>query len=126
MQKIFLIAGLSLVLMGCASKPKEVNASLFLVSQQDPVGDVIPERYDSLLNDSTSQSVFIEDMAIQTKAFYFSALGNQCRTIQVIKNDKMQTRSACLYVEKEEKTEKDTQRWYLIPSIIKPTLNVSF
>lgn len=126
MQKIFLIAGLSLVLMGCVSKPKEVNASLFLVSQQAPVGDIIPETYNSLLNDSASQSVFIEDMAIQTKAFYFSALGNQCRTIQVIKNDKMQTRSACLYVEKKEKTEKDTQRWYLIPSIIKPTLNVSF
>lgn len=121
MHRTLLIAGLTLLLVGCVSQPKEVNASLSLVSKQEPIGDVIPEKYDSILNDKRQQSIVVEGLTIQTKAFYFSALGNQCRTLQVIKETATQTRTACLYLDIENE---NARTWYLIPSIIKPALNV--
>lgn len=73
---------LLLLLSGCANQPRQVNASIPLVSENNTIpGRLIAEIHWPQLN--KAEAVFIEnnDYLIQAEPTYLSALGIKCRVL---------------------------------------------
>lgn len=105
---------------GCTSKPREVEASVPLVSlsQEKPNKKEIPTQYWSLLADTKQAFLEHEKYQIQLSALYISALGLPCRELQLIdKENNEEKRIACeiSFINKDKKQDK---AWFLEEQII--------
>lgn len=110
----------ALVLFGCSNKPREVSASVPLVtaSQKKPNKKEIPNQYWELLADSQTTSLSHNKYQIQLSKLYVSALGLPCRILTIDEANKPSVkRTACeeSYLDKDNKKQ---TAWFLEPQII--------
>ncbi|PKF62542.1 hypothetical protein CW745_03705 [Psychromonas sp. psych-6C06] len=87
-----------LLLAGCTSKPREVSASIPLVSasQTKPTEKEIPSQYWSLLSNPQQSSLEHEKYKIELEALYISALGTPCRELKITdETENVEKRVAC-------------------------------
>lgn len=87
-----------LVITGCASKPREVTASVPLVSvsQEKPDKKEIPAQYWYVLSDAKQIKLVHEKYQIKLSELYTSALGVTCRELTITeKEQQMKRRIAC-------------------------------
>ncbi|MEZ9657998.1 MULTISPECIES: hypothetical protein [unclassified Vibrio] len=109
----------SLLLFGCASKPREVTASLPLVEAAEvQLGESIPQQYWSELNNPNQTSLTHNDYNIRLSSPYSSGLGYQCRVLEVETiSEGKRNRIACASISKNADGS-ETKSWYLAPSIV--------
>lgn len=87
-----------LVITGCVSKPREVTASVPLVSvsQEKPDKKEIPAQYWYVLSDAQQINLVHEKYQIKLSELYTSALGVTCRELTITeKEQQMKRRIAC-------------------------------
>ena len=111
----------TLFLSACSSKPREVSAQVPLVNpnQQNVEGELIPEKYWLILSNPSSLYLQHSEATVYLGEFYTSALGNRCRTMDVVKGEKKTVYIACLLKNQQNN---DTQ-WYITKNIVE---NASF
>tara|TARA_Y100001956_G_scaffold5226_1_gene4697 strand:+ start:30222 stop:30599 length:378 start_codon:yes stop_codon:yes gene_type:complete len=123
MNKVILIAIiLPMILAGCTTKPREVEASLPLVnSLLLPIGEKIPEQYQSELNNPNFSDLEHNKYTIKVGPIYSSGLGNQCRQL-FIEGDGQQgeQRVVCSYTTNED----NVSAWYLVPNIVQSATSI--
>ncbi|WP_413701725.1 hypothetical protein ACLKMH_09310 [Psychromonas sp. KJ10-10] len=112
-----------LLIAGCTSKPRKVNASVPLVtfSQEKPNKEVVPERYWQALSDPSQLVLPHTEFSLQLSELYTSALGKTCRELTITdKTQVMKRRIVCeisfLNAENEQQT-----AWFLENEIIEST-----
>lgn len=123
MQRPFKISSVlftAFIVFGCSSKPREVTASLPLVSasQSKPAKKEIPSQYWNTLADAKSNSLSHDKYQISLSELYISALGQSCRTLSFSgKEQKTIKRIACeiSYVDSNKQQQIG---WFLEPQII--------
>jgi len=125
-QKTIAITLSLLTIVGCTSKPREVSASLPLVSlsQEKPNKKEIPSQYWAYLSDSQSTSFKHDKYQVQLSSLYTSALGQVCRELTLIdKESNEQRRTACeaSFVSKDNQADK---AWFLEKQIIESRVYV--
>ncbi|WP_022942914.1 hypothetical protein [Psychromonas hadalis] len=114
---IFLSA---LIISGCSNKPREVTASVPLVSfsQDKPNKKEIPLQYWSRLADPLERQIQHNRYQIQLSELYLSALGLQCRElIFTDKKNKIEKRIACEIPFVNENNKQD-KAWFIEKQII--------
>ena len=113
-----IIVGAILLLTGCSSGPRIIEANIPLISKNSTIiteqGSIIPLRYNSLLA-SKNTTYLPQDKydSIVVDKIYVSALGEQCRKLKVKHNDRAFNRIACkknIFDQKEQ--------WYLVNNIV--------
>lgn len=114
------IASALLSVSGCTSKPREVSASIALVtySTEKPDEKVVPEQYWSKLAEPSLRTFAHPEYQIQMSALYISALGERCRELEIVdKRNRMQKRIACElhFIDQNKKQDK---AWFLEKEII--------
>lgn len=119
-----------LFIYGCANPPPEVNASRSLIEKVTPTASqkTVPEELWQKLNHQIEGTSFTyNQVTVFLEDSYYSALGNVCRNIQLIKNETQpsQKRVVCQQVSKlkqtdsAEQTEETQQIWVLVPKVVK-------
>lgn len=107
------------IISACVSGPREVNASLPLVtsSLQKPDKDLIPKRFWATLSDSSQSQLSHEQYKITLGGVYISALGVFCRELLVEDNNEIKKRIACEnhFINENNKQDK---AWFLEKVII--------
>ena len=109
-----------LSVVGCASKPREVTASIPLVSfsQDKPDKQLIPVQYWPMLANAQQTTLTHEKYQIQLEQLYTSALGMTCRALTIIdgKNN-LDKQVACevTFINAENKPEK---AWFMEKQIV--------
>lgn len=121
-----------LTLSGCTSKPRDVVASVPLVSlsQEKPDKQEIPLKYWNALSDPMRSHVGHDKYTIELNALYISALGQTCRELLITESNeddiaktKSVRRTACetTFMNKDKTVEK---AWFLEQQIIESRLYV--
>ncbi|MDR9828554.1 hypothetical protein RCJ22_23500 [Vibrio sp. FNV 38] len=123
MKKTSLVLLSTLVMLGCTSQPRLVDASLPLVNHnQAPVGKAVETQYWSQLDNDMYTMLAHESFDIQLEPTYTSALGLQCRVLNIWPADSNWTikvpvqRIACKQIQLQDGTV--TSGWYLINDIV--------
>tara|TARA_R110001583_G_scaffold17482_1_gene70632 strand:+ start:3623 stop:4018 length:396 start_codon:yes stop_codon:yes gene_type:complete len=108
---------------GCSNKPREVNASIPLVtfSQEKPNKELVPARYWQALSDNSQLVLPHNEYHIQLSELYTSALGQKCR--ELIMTDKVQIMKRRIVCEISFLNAQKTQEkaWFLENEIIEST-----
>ena len=137
LKKVSIITSIVFI-VGCSHKPREVEASLPLVSstQAKPNKKEIPSQYWSQLADRNATNIAHDKYDITLMALYTSALGLPCRELILIDKSNNQTNSvsntnngihsneikriACeiAFINKNDEQEK---AWFLEKQIIEST-----
>jgi len=109
----------SLLLFGCASKPREVTASIPLVEVLEvQLGESIPQHYWTELNDPSQTSLTHNDYRIRLTPPYSSGLGYQCRVLEVeTTTEGKRNRIACASISKNTDGV-EVKSWFLTPNIV--------
>jgi hypothetical protein len=113
----------AILLAGCTSKPREVVASLPLVSasQQKPTAQEIPEKYWGQLANANTTNLIHEQYQIIVSPLYVSALGSPCRELSITGIEATELRRiACEVSFINDKNQQD-KAWFLAPQIIEST-----
>ena len=119
-----------LTLSACTSKPREVTASIPLVtsSQEKPNKQEVPSKYWRSLSDPIQTNVEHDKYNIQLSELYISALGQVCRELTILNKSQKTTpaqerRTACeaTYITKDNHAEK---AWFLEKQIIESRVYV--
>jgi len=116
----------AIALAGCTSKPREVTASIPLVSisQDKPNKKEIPSQYWAFLADSQKTDFEHEKYQVQLAELYTSALGLPCRELTLTdKENNEERRTACeiTFVNQDNQQEK---AWFLEKQIIESRIYV--
>ncbi len=114
--KLFIVVVFTLLLSACTSKPRKVSAQVPLVepNRQSIEGELIPKKYWPILSNPSSQYLLHSDNTIYLGALYLSALGNQCRTMDVLKGERKSSYIACLIKDQQN----NDDQWYIANNII--------
>lgn len=115
-----LIALCIVIITGCTSKPREVTASVPLVSYSQGKSNKqeIPSQYWSVLSDPQQTHLQHEKYQIKMDNLYISALDLVCRELIVVdKKNKLENRVACesSFIDEHNKQNKV---WFLENQII--------
>lgn len=120
------ISALSVLLLSaCSSQPRQVQASLPLVSEQfAPIGSPISSQYWSSLNIENTTSIPHPQYSILAQPSYTSALGITCRTLSITPLAELNsvsttpiTRTACQQMTQDENG-KLIPGWFLVKDIV--------
>lgn len=109
-----------ITLAGCTSKPREVTASIPLVStsQEKPNKKEIPSQYWAFLSDSKQTGFAHDKYQVQLAELYTSALGLTCRQLTLIdKENNEERRTACEISFVNQNNQQD-KAWFLEKQII--------
>jgi hypothetical protein len=81
--KNILMGLLLATLVGCNSAPREVDASIALVPENNSTlaGEDVPSSIENHLNQAASQTINYNDYTIDISPVYISALGFNCATL---------------------------------------------
>jgi hypothetical protein len=115
-----------ITLAGCTSKPREVTASIPLVSssQEKPNKKEIPSQYWDFLSDSKQTSFAHDRYQVQLADLYTSALGLACRELTLVdKENNEEKRTACEILFVNENNQQD-KAWFLEKQIIESRVYV--
>ena len=115
-----------ITLAGCTSKPREVTASIPLVSSYHYKLNKkeIPSQYWEFLSDSKKTGFIHDKYQVQLAELYTSALGLSCRELTLIdKNSNEERRTACeiSFVNQDNQQDK---AWFLEKQIIESRIYV--
>lgn len=133
MLKKFIIIPIALcvlTLSACTSKPREVTASIPLVtsSQEKPNKQEVPSKYWRFLSDPIQTNVEHDRYNIQLSELYVSALGQVCRELTLLNKNPItshaqERRTACeaTYITKDNQAKKV---WFLEKQIIESRVYV--
>lgn len=105
---------------GCSSPPRQVTASVPLVSfsQAKPNKVEIPTMYWSVLSDSKQTSLQHDKYSVKMSDIYMSALGFSCRELVLVdKANKAEKRTACKIPFINENNNAD-EAWFMEKQII--------
>jgi len=121
----FLLFPLLLTLAACTSKPREVYATIPLVTANDvkPNKKQLPPTFVSALSNPAARALTYKQYKITIAPTYVSALGHSCR--QIVFNESNQaskTRIACEIPYKENDTL--TKSWFLEHAITEADNNI--
>ncbi|MDN2664404.1 hypothetical protein [Psychromonas sp. 14N.309.X.WAT.B.A12] len=121
----FLLVPMVLTLAACTSKPREVYATIPLVTASDvkPNKQALPPTFVSALNNPASTALTYKQYSITIAPTYVSALSYSCR--QMIFNESNQaskTRIACEIPYKEN--DKLMKSWFLEHAITEADNNI--
>jgi len=126
MKKTALICAL-LTLSGCASGPREVSASLPLVSSsmEMPNKKRVPKQYWPMLEDESQSQLTHQQYQISLGELYFSALGLTCRELlfKDKSNKQIKKRVSCENHFINENNQAD-KGWFLEKEIIESSHSV--
>jgi hypothetical protein len=114
------------IISGCTSKPREVNASIPLVSssQEKPNKNEIPAQYWSFLSDS-EQTGFVHDKyQVQLTELYTSALGQVCRELTLVDKDSNEERRTACEISFVNKDNQKDKAWFMEKQIIESRVYV--
>ncbi|MDA0420480.1 hypothetical protein O7R09_06825 [Vibrio alginolyticus] len=116
LSKLISIVSIAFVLTACTSKPREVNAKIPLVSQSsiEVSGKIISEKYWPILSNPSASYLQHSSASIYLGKPYTSALGNQCRTLDVTQADQKSVHIACLFTTMDDQA----GQWYITPDIV--------
>lgn len=119
--KLFTAVVFTLFLSACSSKPREVSAQVALVdpNRQSVEGELIPQKYWPVLSNPSSPYLLHSGTTVYLGNLYTSALGNQCRTMDVVKGEKKSVYIACLLKNQRN----NDNNWYITKNIVE---NASF
>lgn len=109
-----------LQLSACTSGPRQVNASLPLVtsSLEQPDKEMIPNQYWSILSDDSQSRLTHDQYQISLGEIYISALGRSCRELVIKdKNNEIKKRIACENHFLNKKNQ-ENKAWFLEKVII--------
>lgn len=97
-------------LVGCASPPRTVDASIPLVESNSFVSDEsVPPRYWDTLNNAEETQLIYQNYLVLLGLPYYSALGTRCRQLSFSLNDiHIGTRVACANSSRNTKSQ-----WFL-------------
>lgn len=119
-QSIYFLLPMLLLLSACTSKPREVYASIPLVSSNEakPSKKEIPEQFKEDLIEPSTTVLNHDKYEINLSELYISAMGYPCREL-VITEDKAEPkrRIACEIPYKDE-NDKLVKSWFLEKAII--------
>lgn len=132
MPKFLIIIPISLsmlTLSACTGKPREVSASIPLVSssQTKPNKQEVPQQYWSQLSDPVQTQVEHDKYKIKLFDLYTSALGQTCRELQIldktIESNDVERRTVCETTYKTNNKEV-IKSWFLEKKIIESSIYV--
>ena len=123
MRNILIIIPLAVCLItlaGCTSKPREVTASIPLVSysQEKPNKKEIPAQYWSFLSDPQQASFEHEKYHVQLTELYTSALGLTCRELILVDKSKNEEKRTACEISFVNKNDQQDKAWFLEKQII--------
>jgi len=118
--KIIFITFCFFAISGCTSKPREVTASIPLVSasQEKPNKKELPEQYWTMLADSRQTQLAHDKYTIHLSELYISALGFSCRELMLIDIDKNEQKRIACEISFLNKDKKQDKAWFLEEQII--------
>lgn len=118
-QRVLSLLLFGALLSGCASKPREVTASVPLVEAPEvQLGENIPQHYWTELNEPSQTSLTHNDYIIRLSPPYRSGLGYQCRVLEVeTTSEGKRNRVACASISKNADGI-EVKSWYLTPNIV--------
>ncbi len=104
----------------CTSPPREVTASLPLVShsQSKPNKKIIPQQYWSDLENVTLNYIEHPTYQIQLGELYTSALGLTCRELTIVDKEQQVKRRIVCKVPFLDENNKQDEAWFLEKEII--------
>ncbi|MEL0630284.1 hypothetical protein [Psychromonas aquatilis] len=110
----------TLIIAGCSSRPREVNASLPLVTPttQTVTGKAIPEKYWSSLSSAGVTTLTHEKYQITLSPLYTSALGNLCRKLTLVDQNKTQMKRIACELSLVNANNQPYKAWFLEKQII--------
>ncbi len=124
--KSVLIVLTALLVTGCSNQPRQVKASLPMVStNSNLLGDVVPSDYNDSLSDPEQYTITHDDEQIDLGPLYISALGYNCRELTIHPDKPSRfTRIVCSEIDDGE--DDNTSDWYLTPDINQPVSSFRF
>lgn len=120
---ILTLISVSLFLQACSSPPREVKASVPLVTSGNYLPTLqqgIPDAYWRQFNTPSISNVSINNYQLMLGKPYISALGNTCRALDIID---VTTQSRAKRVACKASTE---ENWFLTPDVTQSGLQVNF
>jgi hypothetical protein len=114
------------IISGCTSKPREVTASVPLVtaSQEKPNKKEIPAKYWSFLSNSQQTQFKHDKYQIQLAELYTSALGQICRELTIIDKEKNEERRTACEISFVNQDNQQDKAWFLEKKIIESRVYV--
>ncbi|MEL0660273.1 hypothetical protein V6255_14135 [Psychromonas arctica] len=122
----YLLVPVVLALTACTSKPREVHASIPLVSSNEAKPDqtILPANFSSILSNPSSTQLTHGQYDVTVMPTYVSALGYPCRKlIFSASNVQPKKRIACEITYKEN--DKLAKSWFLENAIIESDDNIA-
>ena len=115
-----------ITLAGCTSKPREVTASIPLVSssQEKPNKKEIPAQYWAFLSDSKQTSFAHFKYQVQLAELYTSALGLTCRELTLVDKKNNEERLTACEVSFVNHNNQQEKAWFLEKQIIESRIYV--
>jgi len=115
-----------IALAGCTSKPREVTASIPLVSfsQEKPNKKEIPSQYWAYLSDSKQTSFAHDKYKVQLAELYTSALGVSCRELTLVDKEKNEERRTACEISFVDENNQQDKAWFLEKQIIESRVYV--
>lgn len=123
---LFTISVCLTTLAGCTSKPREVTASIPLVSssQEKPNKKEIPSKYWSSLSNSQQTQFEHEKYQVQLAELYTSALGQVCRELTLTDKEKNEERRTACEISFVNQDNQQDKAWFLEKQIIESRVYV--
>ncbi|USD41325.1 hypothetical protein J4N42_00910 [Vibrio sp. SCSIO 43135] len=123
MNNKWLLGLCALILAGCSSQPRHVEASLPLVAASiESVGTKVPASYRQDLEDMYKTELIHDKYHISLGPFYISSLGNECRELTIEEPEQGKTtRVVCA---EKKQYEDQIRAWYLVPDIIQSSSSI--
>lgn len=115
-----------ITLAGCTSKPREVTASIPLVSssQEKPNKKEIPSKYWAFLSDSKQTSFAHDQYNVKLDELYTSALGLTCRELILVDKKNNEERLIACEVSYINQNNQQESAWFLEKQIIESRIYV--
>ena len=115
-----------ITLAGCTSKPREVTASIPLVSSYHYKLNKkeIPSQYWAFLSDSKQTSFAHDRYQVQLAELYTSALGLPCRELTLVDNENNEERRTACEISFVNQDNQQDKAWFLEKQIIESRIYV--
>jgi hypothetical protein len=126
MRITFIIPFFLFTVAGCTSKPREVTASIPLVSasQEKPNKKEIPSQYWSFLSDLQQAGFAHDKYQVQLSELYTSALGLVCRELTLTDKDRNEARRTACEISFVNQDNQQDKAWFLEKQIIESRIYV--
>ncbi|MEJ6123833.1 hypothetical protein MT390_18515 [Vibrio sp. 2-Bac 85] len=122
----YLLLPMVLVLSACTSKPREVYASIPLVTNNEakPSTKEIPEAFSTKLSNPSIEQLTHGKYAVKLSPLYISALGYPCRKLIFSEQTGEPKRRVACEISYKDSANKLVKSWFLENAIIESSNNI--